>query len=139
MKSLESRLTVTIDDSDSDYIDSVKAQIQDFSWSIKDAKTSSLTIEVEFKNPGVYGLYDYKQFLKVQVAFSDFEPSWNDTAYFINVEIPKQYVVPIVSASAIASAEATGASTTAATATALGVNIAMSGAMSQVWGMINGM
>ena len=82
---------------------------------------------------------DYKQFLKVQAAFSDFEPSWNDTADFIIIEIPKQYVEPLVSAAAVASAEAAGASTSAATATALGVNVVMSGAMSQVWGMINGM
>ena len=47
---------------------------------------------------------NYKKFLKVQAAFSDFEPSWNDTADFIIVEIPKQYVVPMVSAAAIESA-----------------------------------
>ena len=34
---------------------------------------------------------------------------------------------------------AAGASTQAATAATLGVNVALSGAMSQVWGMINGM
>ena len=34
---------------------------------------------------------------------------------------------------------AAGKSTQAATAATLGVNVALSGAMSQVWGMINGM
>jgi len=84
-------------------------------------------------------LDNYKQFLKVQAAFSDFEPSWNDTADIIIIEIPKQYVEPLVSAAAVASAQVAGASTSVATAAALGVNVVMSGAMSQVWGMINGM
>ena len=44
-----------------------------------------------------------------------------------------------LSEDAKAAAAAAAASTSTATGVALGVNVALSGAMSQVWGMINGM
>ena len=45
----------------------------------------------------------------------------------------------VLSEDAKAAADAAAASTSTATGVALGVNVALSGAMSQVWGMINGM
>ena len=73
----------------------------------------------------------------MRAKFSDFEPGWKDEADLIRVLIPAQEEQ--ASEGATQAVSAAGKSTQAATAATLGINVALSGAMSQVWGMINGM
>ena len=54
-------------------------------------------------------------------------------------KIPQQEIETTVSESAAQTIAAAGASAQAATAATMGVNVLLSGAMSQIWGMINGM
>ena len=73
---------MTIED-ESDFEPDIKAQIQDFTWSIKDANTTSISLDVIFANPQHFGTLNYSQFLVVKAKFSDFEPDWKDDAALI--------------------------------------------------------
>ena len=76
----------------------------------------------------------------MKAQFSDFEPGWLDDEYLISVLIPAQVVVEVEEESLKEAAveNAVTATKTIAAAT-VGANIVLSGAMSQVWGMINGL
>ena len=80
-----------------------------------------------------------KQYVIITACFDDFEPSWDCTTPLVNATIPTQYVVPEVSVEAVATVAAAGQSTKTASAAAIGTNVVMSGAMSQIYGMINGL
>ena len=80
---------MTIDD-ESDFEPDIKAQIQDFTWSIKDANTTSISLDVIFANPQHFGTLNYSQFLVVKAKFSDFEPDWKDDAALVRARIPMQ-------------------------------------------------
>lgn len=134
---LESRLTVVFENDDSGVNEEIVAQMSDFKWQISHASENAIEIAVEFAYPQVYSRGVNLQYLKVKAKFSDFEPGWDDDKDIVSIQIPTLQAE--VSAHAAQAVSAAGKSTQAATAATLGVNIALSGAMSQVWGMINGM
>ena len=94
----------------------------------------------KFDHPELYQKDGFKQILHVKAQFSDFEPGWLDDEYLISAVIPAQEEVieEEITLKEAAVENAVTATKTIAAAT-VGTNIILSGAMSQVWGMINGL
>ena len=137
-KSIADRLNVYVEDL-SDYEPDIKAQIQDFTWSLEDVSQESLSLQVDFKYPELYSQDGWEQYLIIKADFGDFEPGWDSEMILSRSKIPQQEIETTVSESAAQTIAAAGASAQAATAATMGVNVLLSGAMSQIWGMINGM
>jgi len=94
---------------------------------------------VELAHPELFGRDgSISERITVQASFSDFEPGWQDKEDLISMIIPKTKV-KTASPDEIDSVGDAASSAQAATVATLGANIALSGAMSQVWGMINGL
>ena len=118
--------------------ESIKAKMESFEWEISSIEAQKIQIKLSFKDSALFGQDGHEEYIIVKAKFSDFEPGWDDNAELAKSKIPKQDAPP-VSPAAQAAIGVAGGSAQVATAATLGVNVALSGAMSQVWGMINGM
>ena len=139
-RSLKERLIIevevdeTINDEDKKAMEKVNVQILG-------ASSGRFELRCTFDKPYLFGGENAgSSFIIVRADFSDFEPGWDINKELLRYKIPKQNSSDEKGTTQMLdSVGSAGASGTAATSAALGANILMSGAMSQVWGMINGL
>ena len=120
--------------------DEDKKAMEKVNINILGASSGGFELECTFEKPFLFGGDNAgSSYVIVRADFSDFEPGWDNSKELLRYKIPKQNSNDEGTKQMLDSVGSAGASGTAATSAALGANILMSGAMSQVWGMINGL